>query len=262
MKSTFGAIALALAIVGCARAPLPPTFRDHVSGIEFVLIPAGEFTMGSTPDTFGRELQETPHHVTLSRSFYLGRTETTQAQWQAVMGTNPSYFAACGPSCPVERVTYADVEAFIGRLNQAAGPRYRLPTEAEWEFACRAGGDSTFGSRDTLGSGDANIDGRFPYKAALTQESAGTVPVGRFPANAWGLVDMSGNVWEWVQDRHCPYPEGSATDPVGSCSSPHRVIRGGSWKFDGNSARCALRYTHRPQDLGFSLGFRVARDDR
>ena len=244
-------------LAACGRAPA--TVRDGASGIELVLIPAGRFTMGSPAATAGREAQEVEHDVVLTRPFYLARTEVTQEQWQQVMGGNPSHFAGC-PQCPVERVTFHDVTAFLDRLNRTGGPRYRLPTEAEWEYACRAGGRAPFGARESLGTQDANIDGRFPYNAPVTTESQGTVPVGRFTANAWGLFDMAGNVWEWVADEHCPYPQSAVNDPVAACGSPHRVIRGGSWKFDGNSARCALRYTHRPQDRGYSLGFRLARD--
>ena len=234
------------------------TLRHEPSGIELVLIPAGQFSMGSPPGTSGRESQETPHQVTISLPFYLGRTEVTQRQWQLVMGSNPSHFAGCA-DCPVENVTFHDIEAFLERLNRTGEMRFRLPTEAEWEYACKAGGDRPFGALEALGSADANIDGRFPYSAAATAASKGTLPVGRFPPNAWGLSDMSGNVWEWVQDEHCPYADAAVTDPVGACGSPLRVIRGGSWAFDGNSARCALRYTHRPPDRGYSLGFRVAR---
>ena len=253
-------ICAALALFTACHRP-PATIRHEESGIELVLLPADRYTMGSPLDTKGREPQEVLHEVTLRRPFYLGRTEVTQQQWQQVMGTNPSHFAAC-PRCPVERVTFDDVAAFVDRLNHAGGPRYRLPTEAEWEYACRAGGSAPFGHQSSLGTGDANIDGRFPYDEPVTAESTGTTEVGRFPANPWGLFDMSGNVWEWVADEHCPYPQTGVTDPIGACGSPYRVIRGGSWKFDGNSARCALRYTHRPQDRGYSLGFRLARDAR
>ena len=200
--------------------------------------------------------------VRLTESFYIGITEVTQAQWRTVMGSNPSHFADCGLECPVETVNFYEVEEFLTRLNALSPGGFRLPTEAEWEYACRAGGTEPFGQRQTLGSKHANIDGRFPYGEPVSRESPGTMPVATFEPNAWGLHDMSGNVWEWTEDWHCPYPDGDATDPVGRCESPHRAIRGGSWKFDANSARCGLRYTHRPQDRGFSLGFRVARTAR
>lgn len=252
--------AAAAATAAClAGAQTDARIRDHVSGIELVLLPAGEFVMGTPDSERGREPQEVPHRVHLTQPFYLGVTEVTQRQWRAVMDTNPSHFTACGPDCPVERVNYFEVQEFLARLNARSGVRFRLPTEAEWEYACRAGGTGAFGHRNTLGAADANIDGRFPYGAPPGAESAGTMTVGRFTPNPWGLVDMSGNVWEWTEDRHCPYAADVARDPVGQCESGHRVIRGGSWKFDGNSARCGLRYTHRPQDRGFSLGFRVAR---
>lgn len=260
MKRALFSAALAAA-AGCigARAP-EPRLLDGASGIELALIQPGTFVMG-TPDTEpGRESQEVPHTVHLTKPFYLGVTEVTQGQWTRIMSTNPSHFTDCGPECPVERVTYFDVMQFLVVLNQRSGGGYRLPTESEWEYACRAGGDQAFGHRATIGAEHANIDGRFPYGEPPSRESTGTLPVGRFPANPWGLLDMSGNVWEWTADDHCEYPRRAATDPVGDCGSPLKVIRGGSWKFDGNSARCGVRYTHRPQDRGFSLGFRVARD--
>jgi formylglycine-generating enzyme required for sulfatase activity len=176
------------------------------------------------------------------------------------MGTNPSQFASCGPECPVERVTFFDVQSFIERLNaRSTWPGFRLPTEAEWEYACRAGGSAAFGGDVTsLSASEANVDGRYPYAGAAPGGYRGsTAPVGSFAPNRWGLFDMSGNVWEWTADRHCPYPA-RATDPIGTCESAYRVIRGGSWHFGADSARCGLRYTHRPQDRGFSLGVRLA----
>jgi formylglycine-generating enzyme required for sulfatase activity len=215
--------------------------------------------MGSPLTEAGREDQEVPHRVTLTRPFYLGIHEVTQGQWAQVMGANPSHFAGC-ERCPVEQVSSVDVEEFIRRLNERGGPGYRLPTEAEWEYACRAGDSQPFGNRTTLSSRDANIDGNFPYAADKGGSRERPTAVGYFPANAWGLFDMSGNVWEWTSDPYCPYPDAAVTDPVGACSSDRRVIRGGSWKFDGNSARCGLRYAHRPQDRGYSLGLRLAHD--
>jgi formylglycine-generating enzyme required for sulfatase activity len=243
------------------RAPgfgIPPVWTDPITGMTFVLVRARTFQMGSPVSEKGREAQEVPHTVRLTRSFYLGRHEVTQAQWTAVMGTNPSHFRGCD-ACPVERVSLHDVEAFIARLSERAGPGFRLPTEAEWEAGCRAGGDEPFGRTAALGSLDANIDGTYPYEAPAGIARGKTTPVGLFPPNALGLFDMQGNVWEWTSDWYCLYPDGPTTDQRGACSSEYRVIRGGSWAFDGNSARCALRYTHRPQDSGFSLGFRVAK---
>jgi formylglycine-generating enzyme required for sulfatase activity len=239
--------------------PHPPRWTDKVTGMQFAFVRPQAFEMGTPVTEAGRDAQETRHLVELTRPYYIARHEVTQGQWEQVMGNNPSHFAGCD-RCPVERVNFHDVQAFITKLHALTGEPYRLPTEAEWELACRAGGTLPFGDRASLSSRDANIDGNFPYNAPKGTARNETTTVGWFPPNPWGLHDMSGNVWEWVQDWHCPYPAGPVTDPVGSCASPYRVIRGGSWKFDGNSARCGLRYTHRPQDLGYSLGFRLVRD--
>jgi formylglycine-generating enzyme required for sulfatase activity len=260
----FPLVALVALLVGgrVLRAPGPsrgPSWTEPATGMQFALMPAGTFRVGTPAAERGREAQEVPHTVRLTKAFYLGRYEVTQAQWTALMGTNPSHFQGC-PTCPVESVNFADVQSFIGRLNARSGPGFRLPTEAEWETACRAGGTAPFGGSATLSSRDANIDGNYPYNAPRGVAREKTTRAGYFAPNARGLFDMSGNVWEWTEDWYCLYPDGEATDPVGRCSSEYRVIRGGSWKFDGNSARCGLRYTHRPQDSGPSLGFRLARD--
>jgi formylglycine-generating enzyme required for sulfatase activity len=214
--------------------------------------------MGTPVTEPWREAQEVPHAVRLTVPYYLARYELTQSQWAGVMGANPSNFKDCGGSCPVERVNYLDVERFLHRLNQRGRPGFRLPTEAEWEYACRAGGTEPFGHRSSLSSLDANIDGTYPYNAPKGIARNRTTAVGQFAPNPWGFFDMSGNVWEWVQDWYCLYPDKPVADPVGRCSSEFRVIRGGSWKFDGGSARCGVRYTHRPQDSGYSLGVRLA----
>ena len=202
--------------------------------------PAGE------PD---REPGETRHDVSVS-SFAMGRYEITQGQWARVMGTNPSHFASRGEDFPVERVSLLDIREFLRRLNKASRTiRFRLPTEAEWEYACRAGTTTAFAFGRSLTRNEANI--------RIGPEPDGTSRVGSYSANPWGLFDMHGNVWEWTEDDFCPYADAPQKDPVGRCESGLKVIRGGSWYFGPDSARCGLRYTHPPKELGFSLGFRV-----
>jgi sulfatase modifying factor 1 len=238
---------VALAVVAIALM-VPVRRVDPLTGIAFSLISAGSFSMGTPPTEPQREEQERLHRVTLTHSFYIGVTEVTERQWTQVMGANPSHFSDC-PDCPVERVNFFDVEAFITRLNAASSwAGFRLPTEAEWEYACRAGGHEAYGATATIAPSRANYAG------------TKTRPVGTFPPNAFGLHDMSGNVWEWTSDDHCVYAEGAVTDPTGKCASGLKVIRGGSWRFGADSARCGLRYTHRPQDRGYSLGVRLAHD--
>jgi sulfatase modifying factor 1 len=192
-------------------------------------------------------VQEALHTVTISHAFYLAAHEMTQGEWRAVTGVRPSAHTGC-EACPVERITYHDVDRMLARLNaRSPWPGFRLPTEAEWEYACRAGGAAAYGATDTIDRAHANYDG------------PGTMPVGSFPANGWGLFDLSGNVWEWTSDDYAPYPDGTAPDRAGY-SADRKVIRGGSWRFGADSARCGLRYTHRPEDRGDSLGVRLAHD--
>ena len=162
--------------------------------------------------------------------------------------------------------TYADVQRFLEKLNahQPQTLRYRLPTEAEWEYACRARTTGPFSTGENLTTAQANYNGtpavrrRFPPASSARSRRRSA----RFPLNPWGLADMHGNVWEWTSDWYGPFSESARVniDPHGPATGEKRVIRGGSWTFDANSARCALRYTHAPQDKGFSLGFRVAAD--
>ncbi|MBI3401143.1 MAG: formylglycine-generating enzyme family protein [Acidobacteria bacterium] len=241
-----------------------PTFVDTASSLTFVELPAGRFTMGSASGEAGRNADETLHDVEVTRPFLLGQFEVTQQEWRAVMGASPSQNGNCA-RCPVENVSFFDVQQFLAKLNAnpSATLRYRLPTEAQWEYACRARTTGPFSTGENLTTAEANYNGKFPYASFPAGESRGkTVPVGSFALSPWGLADMHGNVWEWTADWYGPYSESAAVniDATGSVSGDTRVIRGGSFMFDANSARCALRYTHAPQDKGPSLGFRVAAD--
>jgi len=245
------------ASAGCDR--LPATWVEPHTGLRLVRIAAGEFEMGSPADEAGREAQEVLHRVRITHPYYLGATEVTQAQWAAVVGTRPSSFATCGGDCPVERVSWNDVQVFLRELGRISGMPFRLPTEAEWEYACRAGSQEAFHTGASLQPTQANIDGDGEADSGPPHRAGSApTPVAAFAPNAFGLFDMHGNVWEWTADDHCPYPAAPVRDPVGECATEFKVIRGGSWHYDASSARCALRYTHRPQDSGFSLGFRVA----
>lgn len=250
-----------VALLATACGSPPATWTEPATGMEFVLLPPGEFAMGSPPTEAGHEAAETLHRVRLTRPVWFGRHEVTQGQWLRVMGENPSHFAACGPDCPVENIDAGAIEEFLDRLARLAGTTYRLPTEAEWEYACRAGTATPFSTGANLASTQANYDGRYPYPGFPAGRFAGRpTPVGSYAPNAWGLFDLHGNVWEWCQDELCPYADGPESDPVGSCASELRVIRGGSWTFNADSARCAVRYSHRPGDRGPSLGLRLVRD--
>ncbi|HKB10711.1 MAG TPA: formylglycine-generating enzyme family protein [Vicinamibacterales bacterium] len=244
---------------------------DEWTGMTLVELPPGRFTMGSASSEAGRNDDEMLHDVEITHPFFIGQFEVTQQEWRTVMGTSPSHFSACGQRCPVENVTFAEVQQFLTRLNAHVAPpqskapslRYRLPTEAEWEYACRARTTGPFYTGESLTTTQANYNGRFPYGSSPAGEfRQKTTPAGSFPLNPWGLGDMHGNVWEWTSDWYSAYSEAASAniDPHGPPAGEKRVIRGGSWYFDANSARCALRYTHAPQDKGFSLGFRVAAD--
>jgi formylglycine-generating enzyme required for sulfatase activity len=227
--------------------------------MEFVLLPGGEFQMGSPASEMSREGVEIPHTVYLTQPFYLGLTEVTQHEWRIVMGDNPSRGGDC-PACPVEGVSWFDTQRFIIKLTSLSGFSYRLPTEAQWEYACRAGTSTPFSTGERLTAAQANYDGRYPMPGEPAGEyRGGPTPVRSFDPNAWGLYDLHGNVWEWTADWYCPYPKTTVVDPQPKCPSDLRVIRGGSWAFDEASARCALRYTHQPIDSGYSLGFRLVR---
>ena len=262
MRSAWALVVLVL--VGCnppTDRPHPSSWTEPITGMEFVLVPAGEFAMGLArgPSDVRPALS---HRVRLTRPFYLGRFEVTQAQWSRVMDTNPSQLAACGPDCPVETVSWHEVAAFLERFSALnPGERFRLPTEAEWEYACRSGSQGRYGDADTLSPELANYDSRIPFEGIQDTVFLGSpTPVGSYPRNQLGLHDMIGNVWEWTADEFCPYPDSSVVDPMGRCGTDTIPIRGGSWYFSANAGRCARRYTHARGDSGFSLGFRVVRE--
>lgn len=221
------------------------TFKNSI-GMEFVKIPSGSFMMGSPENEKGRNSDETQHQVTISKSFYMGIYEVTQGQWKTLIARNPSKFSTCGDNCPVEFVNWQDIQEFIKKLNAKGEGTYRLPTEAEWEYACRAGKiDEYEGSNlSEIAWYDENSDNR-------------THPVGQKKPNPWGLYDMHGNVYEFLQDWYGNYPNGSVVDPKGQNTGIYTVIRGGSWGGSAENLRAASRSSGSPVfhlgDLGFRL---------
>ncbi len=232
---------------------LPWRVRDTGTGIEMVLIPPGTYTMGcSASNSYGCYGDETQHQVTLTNAFYLSRTEVTQAQWIAKMGSNPSYFTG-DTSRPVEQVSWNDIQPFCTNNG------LRLPTEAEWEYAYRAGTTTAFHGMPGYLNG-TNDDNQLGTIAWLGSNSAGCTHVvaGKAP-NGFGLHDVAGNVWEWCQDWYGNYASGPQTNPVGLGGGTERVIRGGSWTIDPGSGRASDRANYSPDTRGSTIGFRVAR---
>jgi formylglycine-generating enzyme required for sulfatase activity len=228
--------------------------------LEMAAITGGTFMMGSPENEVERFSDERPqHHVTVP-SFLMGKYPVTQAQYQAIVGTNPSLFK--GSNRPVECVSWDNAVAFCEKLSQKTGKNYRLPSEAEWEYACRAGTTTPFYFGKTISTDLANYDGNYTYgggaKGVYREE---TTEVGIFPANPFGLYDMCGNVWEWCQDnRHSNY-EGAPTD--GSAwlnneeSSDRKLLRGGSWHNNPDYCRSAYRLNLNLVSRYTSIGFRV-----
>jgi len=223
--------------------------------LEMAWIAPGAFTMGSPASERGRTEDEGPQtQVTLTKGFWLGKYDVTQGQYEALMGTNPSYFKAAGKDAPVEQVSWYDAMAFCQKLTErerAAGRlpdgyTFTLPTEAQWEYACRAG---------TTGPYAGDLDGMAWYS---TNSGGTTHPVSTKQPNAWGLYNMHGNVWEWCSDWYKPYPGGSVTDPAGPASGAVRVLRGGSWCYPAANCRSAQRSRADPDIRHVDLGFRVA----
>ncbi len=243
------------------------TFVNSV-GMKFAFIPKGSFMMGSarsaadTAEMYGGTeadfAHEHPQHrVTISRSFHMQLSEVTQKQWETVMGDNPSRFK--GDNRPVERVSWNDAQEFIRKLNQLEGAdKYRLPTEAEWEYACRAKTRKSFYTGSCIYADQANYNGNYPGKSCSKGRYEGeTLPVISFTPNPWGLYDMHGNVWEWCQDWYGGYSPEDSTDPQGPLSGSYRVLRGGSWDLGAWNARSAYRFKKEPDARDSSFGFRV-----
>jgi len=254
-----------------------PQLRDEITnsiGMKLVLIPNGTFMMGSPTSEEKRFSDEFQHEVTIGNDYYLGVHEVTQAQYEKVMGENPSYFqgdtlaehatqtggvvrAVDSSNNPIESVSWEDAVVFCRRLSELPeeknlGRLYRLPTESEWEYACRAGTTTAFSfgeSSKSLGDYawyDGNSDGQ-------------THPVGEKKPNAWGLYDMQGNVWEWCAEWHGDYPKNAVTDPVGAKKGTYRVLRGGCWGSVAAHCRSAFRDGGYPLLRNYGLnGFRVA----
>jgi formylglycine-generating enzyme required for sulfatase activity len=219
----------------------------------------GAFLMGSPQNEPQRSEDELQHHVTLTKGFWIADTPVTQALWQVVKGENPSRFP--GEERPVENVSWDDAQAFIDKVNRLkAELKLCLPTEAQWEYACRAGTATPFSWGDQIDSSLINFDGNYPYNNGRKSEyREQTVDVKALPCNDWGLHQMHGNVWEWGQDWYNDYPSGLVTDPQGTKSGVFRVLRGGSWYADGRPCRSAFRYCDVPSLRNLYTGFRLAR---
>jgi formylglycine-generating enzyme required for sulfatase activity len=278
----FGATRLAIALAAVAYATLslptspspaaePRTVTNSI-GMKLVLIPKGQFTMGSPVEEEGSEDDETPHVVTLNADYYLGVTEVTQEQFRRVMGRNPSGYqgekaAERNPrtgrvlrlidtaNYPVENVTWPEAVEFCRKLSaipaeQQASRVYRLPTEAEWEYACRAGSKLAYSFGPSLE--------KLAEHAWFEKNAKSPQPVGTRKPNPWGLYDMHGNVWEWCADWMGDYAPAPATAPTGPQQGTDRVVRGGGWDIDADACRSAYRDGGEPATRIESLGFRVA----
>ena len=239
--------------------------------LDMVLVPAGRFMMGSPVDERGRWSDEGPQHdVTITQPFYLGKHEVTQAQWEVVMGSNPSYFGG-RPNKPVEGVSWDNCQTYAERLNRMGQGTFRLPTEAEWEYACRAGTTTRFSFGDALECGDetrfyCELPDQYMWWLGNNEyggEAFGSKEVGRKLPNPWGLYGMHGNTREWCQDWLGAYSAEPQTDPQGPAAASYlvfRVLRGGRWYEYLRDCRSAYRNHHLPDEPGFPVGLRLLRE--
>ncbi len=249
-----------------AASELPPRVHNDL-GMEFVLIPAGSFMMGSPPDEPNRDADEVQHRVVIKKPFYLQVTEVTLGQWRAIMGTPWLGRRRGRPDLPVTRVSWFDARDFIEKLNALGMGRYRLPTEAEWEYACRAGtttaywwGDKITCDRAMYANNHLKAWDCQDYYQKRGIELDRPAPVKTFPPNPWGLYDMPGNVWEWCYDWYGPYPRREVVDPTGPPSGRRKVRRGGSWFSTFPRLRSANRNFANPMVRYDTLGFRLVKE--
>jgi formylglycine-generating enzyme required for sulfatase activity len=233
-----------LTLTACSHATRS-RWIESTTGIEFALLPDGDFVAGSPASEPGHQEDESQHRVHIAQRFYMATHEVTREQWARIM-TAGAAVPAAEKALPVVNINWYDAQQFVDRLNGQPRWHFRLPSEAEWEYACRAGTRTTYSTGQWLSTSEANYNGEGPLPGQPSGQNRGRVlPVGSFSPNPWGLYDMHGNVWEWTNDAY---------------DAERKVIRGGSWRFNADSARCALRYHHRPQDRGDSLGLRIVRD--
>lgn len=233
-------------------------------GMEFVFIPAGSFIMGSPESEYRRVKNEYQHKVTLSQGFYIQTTEVTQGQWEEITGNNPSHFLNCGDNCPVESISWYEVQDFIKKLNKMENTQsYRLPTEAEWEYACRAGAQSAFARAEMHSNATCGYNKQLGQIGWYFRNSdKGTHRVGLKEPNPWGLFDMHGNVWEWCHDWHAKYPFHTVTDPTGPEKGRAKIRRGGSWSHYPMFCRSGYRSWYDPDNHLPEIGFRLVKETR
>ncbi len=244
------------------------TYHKNKIGMKFVYVPKGAFMMGSPLSEPHRNEDERLHKVYISNPFFIQTTEVTQKQWKMVMGNNPSYFKDRGDRFPVENISWTDAQMFIRKLNKLENTkRYRLPTEAEWEYACRAGTKTPFTFGKCISTNQANYDGRYPVKDCPKGNFIKSPsPVETFLPNAWGVYDMHGNVYEWCQDRCNIDKDGYSIitntykddqdNPISKIGR-FRIIRGGSWYYSARHCRSAYRSYNTRNYRNFNLGFRL-----
>jgi formylglycine-generating enzyme required for sulfatase activity len=247
------------AIAADPFADPPRTPEIRLCDAPFVDIAPGAFIMGSPEHEPGRDSDETQHEVTLTKGYSIQATPVTQAQWKAVMGSNPSCFLTGGLDCPVEGVSWNECQEFIKRANEPGGYTYRLPTEAEWEYACRAGACASFSSgeiSELFCCLDPCLDAAGWYCGNSDRK---THPVAEKSPNAWGLFDMHGNVCEWCQEWYGAYAAMPCIDPAGAAFGPGRVVRGGSWFSSSQNCRSASRFFRPPNSKNDFVGFRLVR---